>query len=102
MHRGFLYPRKEEKMKKISYDEFTKMVLKAKTELAIRNNESQDVCFGLLNHRELKFGICWDNNMDELADMEEAEKFQREINNAMEVVKNLNKALEDTELDWSL
>ena len=92
----------EEKMKKISYDEFTKMVLKAKTELAIRNNESQDVCFGLLNHRELKFGICWDNNTDELADMEEAEKFQREINNAMEVVKNLNKALEDTELDWSL
>lgn len=89
-------------MKKISYDEFTKMVLKAKTELAIRNNESQDVCFGLLNHRELKFGICWDNSMDDLADMEEAETFQKELSNAMEVVKNLNKALEDTELDWSL
>ena len=101
-HRGFLYPRKEEKMKKISYDEFTKMVLKAKTELAIRNNGSQDVCFGLLNHRELKFGICWDNNMDELADMEVAETFQKELKNAMDVVKVLNKVLEDTELDWSL
>ena len=89
-------------MKKISYDEFTKMVLKAKTELAIRNNEIQDVAFGLLNHRELKFGICWDNNMDELADMEEAETFQKELKNAMEVVAKLNKALENTELDWSL
>lgn len=89
-------------MKKISYDEFTKMVLKAKTELAIKNYGSQDVCFGLLNHRELKFGICWVDNGDGLTDMEEAEKFQNEINNAMEIVKNLNKALEDTELDWSL
>ena len=89
-------------MKKISYDEFTKMVLKAKTELAIRNNEIQDVAFGLLNHRELKFGICWDNNMDELADMEEAETSKKELKNAMEVVAKLNKALENTELDWSL
>lgn len=102
INRGFLYPRKEEKMKKISYDEFTKMVLKAKTELEIRNNGSQYVCFGLLNHRELKFGICWDNNMDELADIEEAETFQKELKNAMDVVKVLNKVLEDTELDWSL
>ena len=40
--------------------------------------------------------------MDELADMEEAETFQKELKNAMDVVKVLNKVLEDTELDWSL